>query len=349
MKLKTQKIVCVGPQWRGSNAGGLFRALSRTGHVVSVLDENYYINLSNKSTKVKVLDKLFRNWHIEEFNRAILEQVTHFKPDFVLIYKGAFVLPSTLHRLKSEGVKLINFYPDVSFRTHGSLLQETLPLYDQVFTTKTFGLKDMKEQLGITSADFIPHGFDPDIHRPLATEQFALENFLCDVSFIGGWSVKKESALHAIKKALPGISIKIWGSRWESCKIEDLQSSIQGREIAGDLYALGILSSKINLGLLHERVEGASSGDKITSRTFHIPGTGGFMLHERTEEIGQYFEEDKEAVLFSDEQELIRKIQFYLEHEAERKAIAKLGHQRALDEHSLDHRAHLLVSKVQKL
>lgn len=347
--MKSQKIFCVGPQWRGSNAGGLFRALSRTGHVVSVLDENYYINLSNKSTRVKALDRLFRHWHIQEFNRAILEQVTLFKPDVVLIYKGAFVLPATLHQLKAVPYQLINFYPDVSFRTHGSLLQETLPLYDQVFTTKTFGLKDMKEQLGITASDFIPHGFDPDIHRPIAIEEFSVEHFKCDVSFIGGWSDKKERVLYAIRKALPDISIKVWGSRWQNCKVEELQSCIQGREIAGDLYALGILSSKINLGLLHERVEGASSGDKITSRTFHIPGTGGFMLHERTEEIGQYFEEDKEAVLFSDQEELIQKIKFYLEHEADRKAIAKQGHQRALKEHSLDHRARLLVSKVQKL
>jgi len=254
-----------------------------------------------------------------------------------------------LHQLKSAGFRLINFYPDVSFRTHGSLLQSSLPLYDQVFTTKTFGLSDMKEQLGITAADFIPHGFDPEIHRPVAIGEYPMENFLCDVSFIGGWSVKKESILSAIRKALPHISIKIWGSRWENCKVKELQSCIQGREITGDLYALGILSSKINLGLLHERVEGASSGDKITSRTFHIPGTGGFMLHERTNEIVQYFEEGKEVILFSDHQELIDKINYYLQQESERKAIAQQGHQRALKEHSLDHRAALLVSKVEKL
>ena len=342
------KILCVGPQWRGSNAGGLFRALSRTGNLIAVVDENYYINLSNKSTKIKALDKVFRAWHIQEFNQAIIESAHRFKPDFLLIYKGAFVLPATLHQLKSKGIKLVNFYPDVSFRTHGSLLQNTLPMYDQVFTTKTFGLRDMKDQLGITVADFIPHGFDPDIHKPIA-DHFINDTFLCDVSFIGGWSVKKESILSGIKKALPNTTIKIWGSRWENCKIAALQSSIQGTDILGDLYALGILSSKINLGLLHERVEGASSGDKITSRTFHIPGTGGFMIHERTEEIVQYFEEDKEIVLFSEVSELIEKIKYYLNHDSARKSIAESGHQRALKEHSLDHRARLLISKIEKL
>ncbi len=39
------KILCVGPQWRGSNAGGLFKALSRQGHLIEIIDEFYEIPL----------------------------------------------------------------------------------------------------------------------------------------------------------------------------------------------------------------------------------------------------------------------------------------------------------------
>src|SRR6478735_1341828 len=340
------KILCVGPQWRGSNAGGMFRALSRIGNLISVVDENYYINLSNRNFKVKALDKTFRNWHIQEFNQAILKDAEAFGPDIVLVYKGAFVLPQTITELKSKNYKVVNFYPDVSFRTHGSLLAETLPLYEHIFTTKTFGIKDMKEQLGITSSSFIPHGFDPDIHKKIDLSGFDNSYFQCDVSFIGGWSEKKQSMLSAIRKAYPEINIKIWGSRWESCTDDNLKSSIQYKGIHGDLYTIGILSSKINLGLLHEQVSGASSGDKITSRTFHIPGAGGFMIHERTEEIGNYFIEDKEIVCFESVDELVKKVGYYLAEEQHRNSIATAGFHRAQADHALDHRAKQVLSML---
>lgn len=341
-----KKILCVGPTWRGSNAGGMFRALSRIGNLISVVDENYYINLSNETFKVKAIDKIFRNWHIQEFNNAILNEANAFEPDFVLVYKGAFVLPQTLLTLKQKGLKLVNFYPDVSFRTHGSLLAQTLPLYDHVFTTKTFGIKDMEEQLGVSCSTFIPHGFDPDIHKKLNISGFNNQYYDCDVSFIGGWSAKKESLLAAIKINHPNVNLKIWGSRWENCKKEILQSSIQRASIYGDLYTIGILSSRINLGLLHEKVQGASSGDLITSRTFHIPGAGGFMLHERSPEIGNYFQENKEIACFGTEEELAEKVSYYLLNAPERAIIAEKGYERALKEHSLDKRAEMVMSHI---
>ncbi len=343
------KILCVGPQWRGSNAGGLFRAFSRVGQVVSVIDENYYINLSNKSFFTKFVDRLLRASHISEFNQAILAEAESFQPDVVFVYKGAFVKPETLVQLKSKKILLINFYPDVSFHTHGSLLAHTLPLYDHTFTTKTFGLRDMKEQLGIESSSFVPHGFDPDIHKYIDTTKFNTDTFKCDVSFIGGWSKKKEGILSAIKSAHPNIDIKIWGGRWENCTNPELKSSIQNKSILGDLYTIGILSSKINLGLLHEKVTGASSGDLITSRTFHIPGAGGFMLHERSSEIALYFKEEEEIACFADHIELVNKISYYLSNDTERNRIAINGHKKALRDHSLDARARLVLEIVSKL
>jgi hypothetical protein len=39
------KILCVGPLWRGSNAGGLFKALARQGSLIEIIDEFYEIPL----------------------------------------------------------------------------------------------------------------------------------------------------------------------------------------------------------------------------------------------------------------------------------------------------------------
>ena len=79
--------------------------------------------------------------------------------------------------------------------------------------------------------------------------------------------------------------------------------------------------------------------DNITSRTFHIPSCGGFMLHERTPEIGLYYEEKKEIDCFSDPQELAQKVRYYLEHEDERERMREAAYERTHRENMWQHRA----------
>jgi glycosyltransferase involved in cell wall biosynthesis len=340
------KILCIGPQWRGSNAGGFFKALSRLGHIVSIVDEFYHVPLRGKSLLTKIISSFSRNLYIKEFNKEILKVNSIFQPDIMIVYKGAFVYPQTLLKIKPEIKLLVNFFPDVSIHTHGDLLQKTLPIYDYIFTTKTFGVSDLKSLLNIQSAYFIPHGFDPDIHRNLDISNIRNNPYLSDVSFIGTWSPKKENYISSIIRKLPYINLKIFGSQWYKAR-GLVKSRWVGYEVLGDAYALAINSSKINLGLLSEKVRGASSGDKITSRTFHIPASAGFMIHERTEEIANYFIEDIEIVCFDNPDELISKIQYYIDNESERDKIRMAGYKRAVKNYSLEKRAFELMKIIE--
>jgi glycosyltransferase involved in cell wall biosynthesis len=341
------KILCVGPQWRGSNACGLFKALSRIGNTIHVIDEFYHIPLRTKIPVVKTLSWIIRKQFLKEFNEKIIDISSSFNPDVILVYKGAFILPDTLHKLKRKQAYLVNFYPDVSFHTHGKYLSQTLPLYDLIFTTKTFGIHDMKMQLGIQNTYFIPHGFDPDIHRRIDVTNINSNVYLNDISFIGTWTPEKERSMGSIIQELPHLDIKIFGAQWYKSQ-ETVRSKWSGYEVTGDTYALAINSSTINLGLLSEAVQGASSGDKITSRTFHIPASSGFMMHERTDEISNYFIEDKEIVCFGDPGELIDKIKYYLENEKQRDKIRMAGYRRAIHDHSLDKRAFELLKVIEE-
>ena len=340
--------MCIGPQFRGSNAAGLFKSLATHGHIISIIDEFYYIPLLASMKRLKLINRIFRNLYIKNFNDAIVAEFNKFKPDVVLVYKGAFILPITLNTIKNNAL-LLNFYPDVSFHTHGPYLKQSLKLYDHIFTTKKFGISDLREQLGIDLISFIPHGFDPDIHRNLSIPDIEFDSLKCDVSFIGTWSPKKEKTLSYLKSRLPDISLKIWGNQWEKSISDNLKNSIQGYPVEGDLYAYAILSSKINLGILSEKVRGASSGDKITSRTFHIPAVGGFMIHERNEESITYFEEDKEVVFFDTQDELFEKVSYYLGNLQEVEQIADRGYLRAHKDHSLDERAKQMIEIVEKI
>ena len=343
------KIIAIGPLWRGSNAGGLFRALSRQGCMIEVLDEFYFISLQTKRKLTKILERFVRPLQLDEFNNSIKKKITVFQPDVMLVYKGAFVYPATLAFAKQNNCKLVLFYPDVSMTAHGPNIPECIPLYDMIFTTKTFGIKDMQSKYGVKNTHFIPHGFDPEIHRKLEISKKDKDKFSCDVSFIGTWSPKKELWLSKLKRALPAIELKIWGDQWFKATTPDIKSSIQNTPVLGDLYAIAIQCSKINLGILSEQVAGSSSGDLITSRTFHIPGASGFLLHERNEESVQYFKENEEAAFFDGADEMVRQVAYYLANDDRRKKLQAAGYRRAQSDHSLDKRANTIISHLDTL
>jgi spore maturation protein CgeB len=208
-----------------------------------------------------------------------------------------------------------------------------------VFTTKSWGIADMQKQLGLKSVSFLEHGFDPEIHRPLPLSEEDHARYGCDVVFIGTWSPKKEKLLSHLKRALPAVRLMIWGIYWEKSSSPDLLSSIVGDEILGEEYSKVLQAASICLGILSERRKGASSGDLITSRTFNIPACGAFMLHERNEESVRYFKEDEEAAFFGSPDELVQRVQFYLQNAEKRLAVAKRGRERCLSSgYSLDAR-----------
>ena len=267
-----------------------------------------------------------------------------FKPDLVLVYKGAFVDPKTIKTMQQNS-KVVCFYPDVSFHTHGGLLQKNLPLYQNVFTTKTFGVSDMKKQLGQNNGVFIPHGFDPEIHKEHSITIDIKKQFECDASFIGTWSPHKEKYLKHLVDSIPNIDLKIWGGQWENSK--GLSKYTMKSAVNGDLYAIAIQCSKINIALLSEKVKGASEGDHITSRTFHIPAVGGFMLHQHSSEIGNYFSIGKEIDTFCDLTDFVSKISLYLKDEKKRKSMQAAARKNALSNHSLDNRVKEILKVIQ--
>jgi len=288
---------------------------------------------------MRLLARLTRPLAAREFNAELIRQAERWRPELLLVFKGTFVEARTLRHLRSLGVRTYCFYPDVSFRAHGPYIPDALPEYDWVFTTKSFGLSDMRAQLGVTRASVLLHGFDPDVHRPLPVTDHDRGRFGCDVSFIGTWSPKKERLIAALRATRPYVQVRVWGEQWENARAPELgRDVIGGHEVAGDFYARAISASKINLAILSERRPGASEGDRITSRTFHIPAAGGFMLHERTEEVASLFREGVECACFDGADELARAVDEYLADDERREAVAARGRDLVWSRDSWDHR-----------
>ncbi len=88
-------------------------------------------------------------------------------------------------------------------------------------------------------------------------------------------------------------------------------------------------NSAINLNISLRSIK---SG--IPLRCMDIFGAGGFLLTNYQADLFRHFEADRDFVFFEDDNDLMRKIEYYLNHEDERKTIAENGHKKAMQNHS---------------
>jgi spore maturation protein CgeB len=62
-----------------------------------------------------------------------------------------------------------------------------------------------------------------------------------------------------------------------------------------------------------------------------VLGSGGFLITTYQDEIAEYFEEDKDLVIVRSPEEFIEKAAYYLEHDDERKEIARNGQEKVFE------------------
>lgn len=70
------------------------------------------------------------------------------------------------------------------------------------------------------------------------------------------------------------------------------------------------------------------------------------MLTNFQAELLSFFENGRDIVWFDSIDDMLRKADYYLEHEEERLEIARLGHEKALREHSYEKRLAQITATV---
>ena len=344
--MKPLRIVMTGESWHGSDCTGLARGFREAGHAVELLGTDQFFPAVGRSLAARGVRRALSPFYGSQFNAKVREAVRLRRPDFVLVFKGTALTPTTLDGIRRRGIWLCNFWPDVTTAGHSGLDERIFARFDHVFTTKSFGIADLERQYGVTNTSFLPHGFDPLVHRPLTTPPPRWDGSEAPAaSFLGRWSPHKEACLAPLAEALGPGNLAVWGGAWDRVGSAALRRCLRGGPVFGDFYALAIGASRINLGLLSERCGSASSGDRITSRTFHIPASGGFLLHERTAELTDYYDEGPEVACFGSPDELVEKVRYYLDNEPERRRIAEAGHRRCVRENRWSQRARVIVRK----
>ncbi|MBT8763367.1 glycosyltransferase [Desulfohalobiaceae bacterium Ax17] len=328
------KIIFLANLAHGSTSMQRMKALQRLGHSVIPLDTKYTGHWISRYLQHQInrIDYHLTDWRIDPWrvNSRLLTLLDR-EQDYQALWleRALMVRPATLKKIAQRWPHLViaGYSPDDQMNpaNHSRIYLKSIPLYDVLFTNKTFNVSDLYD-IGARSVVFVKNGFDPDTHRPVPLTSEERERFGAQVSFVGTFERERAEYLRIIAE-MKICTIKVWGNDWNKMKNPGaLKSCIQGIAVYGDDYARVICASNINLCFLRK-----ANRDQVTTRSVEIPACGGFMLAERTDEHLALFAEDREAAYFVFVEEMNAKVKYYLEHPKKRHEIAKAGRQRCLN------------------
>src|SRR5260370_13915700 len=207
------RVLFVGENWFGSCARACCYALRRLGCDVRDFDaQTFFPRLRMKSSRAAL--RLATPRLIREYNQQLLETAEQFRPDFLLAFKGTYITPLALQKLRRGGLALYNYYPDRMLLARGTPVKDAISEYDTVFDTKHYWDGDAAQRHIVRNRVFVAHGYDPDIHHPVKLDERDRQQFGCDVSLIATHVQLKEEVIEELMRLRPNLNLRIWGNQW---------------------------------------------------------------------------------------------------------------------------------------
>lgn len=330
---KSLRILYVGPTESSSRARLLMQAMGDLGHRVHAIPTERMDaggeRILERDLHARIMRRLGRPLDRAGSNRALERALRNERFDLLWVTKALALHPRGLQLAnKLQPDMRTAFYSEddmVGRHNQSSFFRAGLPLYDTVFTTKSYNTHPSElPALGAKRVVFVDKSFGRDRHRPIPPTKEDRQRFGSSVGFIG--TFEEERAELMLRLAESGIDVRVWGGLWPSQWIaRHPRLRVEGRGLWADDYARGICNTDINLGFLRKL-----NRDLQTDRSVEIPACGAFLLAERTEEHQRLFREGVEAEYYASADELTDKVRYYLEHSEQRFRIAAAGRKRCL-------------------
>lgn len=292
-------------------------------HYCSYYPWNLYIYepLQKIFSKVVVYDYLKRRAEIgiKAMNEEIIALVRKERPKYVLwpsFYDD--VQGSTLETLRQDGTIVVGWFFDDEWRFDLNS-KYWIPYLDYCVTNAIEAVPKYKA-LGARVIQTIPNtGIAIDPGWSNIEEKY-------DVSFVGTMRVAdRKQYLNKLKRG--NIPVHLFG--------EGSGKYVSFKEML-DIFKTSKINLNFSKGGFYYWVR------QMKGRVFQVCMASGFLLTEYAPGIENYFEIDREIVCFKEAEEMIDKIDYYLNHDEERRAIARAGWERATGEYSSSH----MVAKV---
>jgi len=282
---------------------------------------NFYLTFKSMGLDIIEFDcmSILNELGKKKMNLLLWETVQKEKPDLLLcaLMRDEFD-PDIISRIskKTETITF-NWFADDHWR-YDNFSKYWAPKFNWISTTDQTAIPKYHRD-GYDQVIKTQWGFNPDIYYLQETP------YKYDVSFIGQVHSNRKAIVKKLEKS--GIKIACFGAGWPNGRIEQ------------DEMVTVFNQSKINLNFNNSSTNKwyrfwKKDRDQIKGRNFEVPGSGSFLLTGDADNLEDYFVPNKEIGLFDSEDELLERINYFLENEAEREAIKTAGYKRCLSEHS---------------
>jgi spore maturation protein CgeB len=299
------------------------RVLDEYGYLCGTVDQSEYINHTFKD---RVLLKIGIKTPLLLFNEAILRKSKSLKPDIVFFYNPYNILAQTMESLK-DCFYLAGYNHDYYFSSlttsYLRLYRDIVGYFDIMHVLRAKEMEKLKNMFPKTIWLQTHHYFCPWDHNtniPIERNN--------NVVFIG--HAENDLRIPCIKKVIDSnIPIIIGGSskQWSRFLSNRYLSKIPPiRFINGNDYVNELKNSFCALAFYSD-----SNSDDYGIRTFEIPACGGLLISQDTKRVCELFVQGKECDVFSNPDELVYKLKYYLQNPDQAQEIREAGAKRCIE------------------
>jgi spore maturation protein CgeB len=260
----------------------------------------------------------------------LTSQIKYYKPD---------VLLNNAMRLSTAYFRQMKPYLRLLVGSHGSPMPEDrdFGVYDLVLSVVE-NFVDYFRREGLHS-ELLRLGFEPRI-----LERFNGTERSIPVSFVGQLSQHHASRLHWLEYLCQRVPGQVWAPSTNGLPDDSPVHRCHRGTVWGiEMYEI-FYKSLMTLNH-HIDVAGEYAGN---ARLFEATGVGTLLVTDWKKNLHEMFEPGKEVVAYRSAEECTEMVQYYLEHDKEREAIARAGQQRTLRHHTFYDRMQEFADTVQK-
>lgn len=311
---------------------GLADAFERLGWDVIIFP---YRTIYNQDLVLRLSRHRVSYSAVRRLHRGFFKKCIELKPDVVFLQKAEMFSPQWL-----AGIKLMNDPPLIVFYNSDdpqlfSDLGRFMGEVSDVVLTSSEMCVPMYRDIGIMYAQYMPFWAIPEILIPFKGE--VPECFLSDIAFVGSYYPERGILLDSLVDALldRNINLKVWGRGWEEAPKRVREAFWTGKNITKDTDLRYVFHGcKIALNMHHTWMK--YGGMKANLRTYEALASGAFVLSDRSLGIEDLFKVGEQLVCYDSPDDLIAKVEYFLEHPAERQKIAARGYAAVKDRYTID-------------
>jgi hypothetical protein len=267
---------------------------------------------------------------------VVLAQARTFEPDVIYVQNLGWVLEPTLLRLRRRTRLLAGQIASEAPR------ERKLRRYDLILTSFPHFVERFRSS-GIRS-EYLRIAFDDRVLAALRSDDASYPTR--GAVFIGALNrTQHQGGNSLLAEAVARAPIEVWGYALDGWPADSpLRRGYRGEAWGLDMYRL-LHSAKISINR-HIEVAGDYANNM---RLFESTGVGAMLLTDAKRNLDELFEPGKEVVAYDGVDDLVAKVNYYLEHDGERAAIAEAGQKRTLTEHTYSSRMPELVEILESL